>query len=164
MLYSHRYMLRGKKSKNVLLDAWKVLFLYSPDTCPDTQKSIDDKHWIVLQDTPTARVLCCIRVLESWHARDILPQDPELHHDRSTWGDSTDIADMNGDGDLYLHLVKERHWFLHNLILLGDDTGAILPPSPLSASPDRSYSGLLVESDRDNDLDIVVSNDAPDTN
>ena len=74
------------------------------------------------------------------------------------------IGDMNGDGYLYLLLVKGRHWPLHNLILLGDDTGAILPPRPLSASPVRSYSGLLVDTDRDNDLDIVESYDAPDTN
>ena len=74
------------------------------------------------------------------------------------------IGDMNGDGHLDLLLVKGRHWPLHNLILLGDGTGALLPSRPLSANPDRSYSGLLVDIDRDNDLDIVVSNDAPDTN
>ena len=42
--------------------------------------------------------------------------------------------------------------------------GALPPSRPLSANPDRSYAGLLVDTDRDNDLDIVVSNDAPDTN
>jgi len=72
------------------------------------------------------------------------------------------IGDVNGDGHLDVLLVKGRHWPLHNLILIGDGVGNFLPRQPLSEEPDRSYSGVLVDVDNDEDLDVVVSNDQPD--
>ncbi|MEJ2541156.1 MAG: VCBS repeat-containing protein [Gemmatimonadota bacterium] len=73
------------------------------------------------------------------------------------------IGDVDGDGHPDILLVKGRHWPLHNLILLGDGTGAFQPPKRLGGEADRSYSGVLVDLDRDGDLDVVVSNDDPDT-
>ncbi len=72
------------------------------------------------------------------------------------------IGDVNGDGHLDVVLVKGRHWPLLDLVLLGDGTGSFLPPHYVGSVPDRSYSGVLVDMDRDGDLDIVVSNDKPD--
>jgi len=59
-------------------------------------------------------------------------------------------------------LVKGRHWPLENLVLLGDGDGSFQPAYHLGGQPDRSYSGVLVDVDRDGDLDVVVSNDTPD--
>lgn len=72
------------------------------------------------------------------------------------------IGDLNADGHQDIVLVKGRHWPLLDLVLLGDGTGAFLPAYPVGGTPDRSYSGELVDLDRDGDLDIVVSNDDPD--
>ena len=72
------------------------------------------------------------------------------------------IGDVNADGHHDIVLVKGRHWPLENLVLLGDGRGAFQPAYPLGGPADRSYSGVLVDMDRDGDLDIVVSNDAPD--
>lgn len=72
------------------------------------------------------------------------------------------IGDLNGDGHLDIVLVKGRHWPLPDLVLMGDGTGAFLPARPLGSAADRSYSGVLVDVDRDGDLDVVVSNDDPD--
>jgi hypothetical protein len=71
------------------------------------------------------------------------------------------LGDVNRDGHLDVLLVKGRHWPLDDLFLLGDGSGRFQAPRPLAA-PDRSYSGLLVDLDRDDDLDVVVSNDLPD--
>jgi hypothetical protein len=72
------------------------------------------------------------------------------------------LGDINGDGHLDVVLVKGRHWPLLDQVLVGDGKGAFLPARPLGSVPDRSYSGLLVDVDRDGDLDVVVSNDQPD--
>jgi hypothetical protein len=49
-----------------------------------------------------------------------------------------------------------------NRILLGDGRGGMARSYDLDTAADRSYSGLLVDIDGDGDLDIVISNDAPD--
>ena len=71
-------------------------------------------------------------------------------------------GDVNGDGKLDLVLAKGRHWPLVDRVLLGDGAGRFPRAYDLGPASDRSYSGRLVDLDRDGDLDVVVSNDAPD--
>jgi hypothetical protein len=75
---------------------------------------------------------------------------------------SISIGDIDGDGHLDIFLVKGRHWPYQDLVLLGAGDGTFEPPYPVREEADRTYSGLLVDMDRDGDLDIVVSNDRPD--
>lgn len=72
------------------------------------------------------------------------------------------IGDLDGDGDLDIVLAKGRHWPLPNTILLNDGSGK-LEAQNLGTTPDRSYAAALGDLDGDGDLDIVVSNDNPDT-
>lgn len=72
------------------------------------------------------------------------------------------IGDLNGDGNLDILLVKGRHWPLMSRALLGDGQGHFLPAYNLGKARYRSYSGRLVDIDGDSDLDVVLSNDAPD--
>jgi hypothetical protein len=58
--------------------------------------------------------------------------------------------------------VKGRHWPLVDRVLLGDGAGRFAAGYDLGPTADRSYSGRLVDLDRDGDLDVVISNDAPD--
>ena len=71
-------------------------------------------------------------------------------------------GDLDGDGHMDLVLVKGRHWPLVDIVLLGDGQGGFEAPYSVGPHPDRSYSGVLVDLDRDGDLDVVVSNDQPD--
>jgi hypothetical protein len=72
------------------------------------------------------------------------------------------IGDLNGDGNLDILLVKGRHWPLISRVLLGDGKGHFPIAYNLCETPYRSYSGRLVDIDRDGDLDVVLSNDTPD--
>jgi len=72
------------------------------------------------------------------------------------------IGDLNGDGNLDLVLAKGRHWPLISRVFLGDGRGHFPIAYNLSETPYRSYSGRLVDIDADGDLDVVLSNDAPD--
>jgi hypothetical protein len=72
------------------------------------------------------------------------------------------IGDLNGDGHLDLVLAKGRHWPLVDRVLLGDGHGHVAAAYDLGTASDRSYSGQLADLDGDGDLDVVISNDAPD--
>jgi hypothetical protein len=102
-------------------------------------------------------------------AADGLPADTFPTFDRvllleqtSETSANASIGDVDGDGRLDIVLVKGRHWPLVDRVLLGDGAGHFKPGYDLGTASDRSYSGRLVDLDRDGDLDVVISNDEPD--
>ncbi|MGH1362713.1 MAG: FG-GAP-like repeat-containing protein [Calditrichia bacterium] len=74
------------------------------------------------------------------------------------------FGDLNADGNLDIVLAKGRHWPLVNRVLLGDGKGGVTKAYDLAPATSRSYSGRIADMDADGDLDIVVSNDKPDSN
>ena len=70
-------------------------------------------------------------------------------------------GDLDGDGDLDLVLAKGRHTPLIDRVLLNDGQGRFVA-ADLGPMADRTYSAVLADIDADGDLDILVSNDAPD--
>lgn len=72
------------------------------------------------------------------------------------------FGDLDGDGHLDIVLAKGRHWPLVDRVLLGDGRGGIREAYDLGAASDRTYAGQLADLDGDGDLDVVISNDAPD--
>ncbi len=73
------------------------------------------------------------------------------------------FGDLNGDGNLDIVLAKGRHWPVINRIIFGDGKGNIIESKDLGTIENRSYTSLLSDLDQDGDLDIVVSNDDPDS-
>src|SRR6266550_6505440 len=71
------------------------------------------------------------------------------------------VGDLNGDGLPDIVLGKGRHWPLYSRVLLNDGEGGFTA-SNLGTAPGRTYSAALADIDRDGDLDIIVSSDAPD--
>ena len=84
-----------------------------------------------------------------------------LLEDKGETSAGVSIGDLNGDNLPDIVLAKGRHWPLHDRVLLNDGKGGFTA-SNLGTRPDRTYSAALADLDRYGDLDIVVSNDAPD--
>jgi hypothetical protein len=73
------------------------------------------------------------------------------------------IGDLNGDGLPDIVLVKGRHWQVTSLIFFGDGKGHFTPGPPLPSKATKSYSGSLADMSGSGHLDIVLSNDQPDS-
>jgi hypothetical protein len=84
-----------------------------------------------------------------------------LLEDKGETSAGVNVGDLNGDGLPDIVLGKGRHWPLFSRVLLNDGKGGFTA-SNLDRAPSRTYSAALADVDGDGDLDIVVSNDAPD--
>lgn len=84
-----------------------------------------------------------------------------LLEDKGETSAGVNVGDLNGDGLPDIVLGKGRHWPLFSRVLLNDGEGGFTA-SNLGAAPNRTYSAALADIDGDGDLDIIISNDAPD--
>jgi len=84
-----------------------------------------------------------------------------LREEKGETSASVSIGYLNGDGYPDLVLRKGRHWPLLGRMLLNDGKGHFTAHE-LGDTPDRTYSAALADVDRDGNLDVVISNDAPD--
>jgi FG-GAP-like repeat len=71
------------------------------------------------------------------------------------------MGDLDGDGDLDIVLAKGRHDPYVDKVLLNDGKAHFVT-ADLGSTADRTYTAALADLDGDGDLDVVVSNDAPD--
>ena len=71
------------------------------------------------------------------------------------------MGDLDGDGDLDIVLAKGRHDPYVDKVLLNDGKARFVT-SDLGPTADRTYTAALADLDGDGDLDVVISNDAPD--
>jgi hypothetical protein len=71
------------------------------------------------------------------------------------------VGDLNGDGSLDIVFGRGRHTPIVNRVLLNDGSGHFVA-SNLGDVADRTFSAALADIDKDGDLDVIVSNDAPD--
>jgi hypothetical protein len=84
-----------------------------------------------------------------------------LLEDKGETSAGVNVGDLNGDRLPDIVLGKGRHWPLYSRVLLNDGKGGFTA-SNLGTTPSRTYSAALADIDSDGDLDIIVSNDAPD--
>jgi hypothetical protein len=75
---------------------------------------------------------------------------------------SVSLGDIDRDGDLDVILAKGRHWPLQNMVLRNDGRAHFVA-EPLGSAADRTYTAALADLNGDGTLDLVVSNDRPDT-
>src|SRR5437870_9002292 len=105
----------------------------------------------------------------AWQARKAASLGRFPHFDRvllleqiSEESANVSIGDLNGDCNLDIVLAKGRHTPLVNRVLFNDGHGRFPVTHDLGEVADRSYSASLVDIDGDGNLDVVISNDAPD--